>query len=408
MTKWTLQGLVAVIAVVATGFTGMLWPEVAGATRSMIGTMVPLEQVHLYDNPYPPHRSVGRVAPYQNVEPALKDGQTQDQVIVETKEGLWVKVRTWLGDKWVRDTDAIAYGSFTVVQQDVTLMGEARLYDEPRITTDTGQRLAPQQVRVTARLWTRPKSFSSVTSMMLRQAEWVRVETSWMGEKWLHNPPIYEDITPQPSDYSIKLQQQELAYLLPHAQSSEGLALAPGAYEASATYVTGFGPWSTTWYRVKLAQGDRWVAPQEGKVWTHYRVIQAPYELKTEARCSTGPLGIGEPCGQWLPKGTYQALEATGPWISLETPYGVKWIHEELARKERPEGIVPTDESIQLTADMATYAYPSTEQMAHTPGFYAPQQVQAFEKWDAGNGDVWYHFRSFSGSEWVRVPKQPS
>ena len=71
------------------------------------------------------------------------------------------------------------------------------------------------------------------------------------------------------------------------------------------------------------------------------------------------------------------------------------------ALQERPVGIVPTNEHIKLTKDSRYYLFPLTGEETHPKGYYKPQTVQAFEKWRAEDGWVFYRIHGNGVDEWV-------
>ena len=98
----------------------------------------------------------------------------------------------------------------------------------------------------------------------------------------------------------------------------------------------------------------------------------------------------------WLAPGTYEAFEISGEWKHIRLPQGGEvWVNPARALLERPEGIVKTNEKVELKKESTTYRYPLTGEVAHSKGFYKPQTVQAFEKWMAPDGTAWYHFHGY-------------
>ncbi|UJF36064.1 hypothetical protein [Paenibacillus hexagrammi] len=148
------------------------------------------------------------------------------------------------------------------------------------------------------------------------------------------------------------------------------------------------------------AAGERWIQPAS-PILTDYREVKEPVQLQTETRYFQVPqLSFDE--NNWLKPGSYDAFEASGDWVHINTEHGQVWVNAARALLERPLGIVAVDETITLTEDTETFRYPLTGELSHIKGFYSPQSVQAYEKWISDTGDIWYHFHGFGGDEWMK------
>lgn len=379
-------------------------PGKTEALRLITAEVTILNETPIYGKPDPKSKPIGTLAPMQSLS---VDRQTPeiDPPTLLTETGDWIRVNTWLGPCWIKDNDNVIYGTLTEEAREVTIMNTAGLYHSPKSDTKTGQSLSPQKVKITAKLGYIPKNAVNAISVELSRGTWYRVQTTWMGEKWIVNPAILEDVKEMPASMQIKLTEAEMAYPVRYADDGEGEIVPPGAINVIATSTEGFGPWSTTWYKAQLPQGVRWIRPKH-QILTDYREMDETVQLTTAARYFDEPMqGLDTDNNRWLPEGNYQAIEASGSWIHLETPFGPKWVNRDRILVERPEGIVPTSETVELTDETETYYFPDGESVCHTRGFFAPQLAQAFEKWESGDGFTWYRIHTFSGEEWVRVIK---
>lgn len=342
-------------------------------------------------------RPLGSISPYQNV--LLAPGAPFN-LFDERKPEEWLKVRTWLGDRWIRDDERVLYGTYEERKKTHTLIGTARLFDRPDVETDTGQSLAPQEIMTTAELRYGPKYVINATSASGKSGTWYQVETTWMGPKWILKPALMENVHAKTVDYDLKLSGAETAYEVPY-EEGKGEAVEPGIVHAIAKWQ--YSPQAFflfTWYKVSLPQGERWIKP-EHEVLEDYKPANEPVKLTTKTRYFEERMPSYDR-NVWLEPGAYKAVQIVGEWTQLETPAGLKWVNLKRALLERPEGIVPTEETVKLTAETQTYWFPATGEMCHLKGFFAPQEVQAFEKWTSPEGAVWYHIKTFSGTEWVK------
>ncbi len=342
-------------------------------------------------------RPLGSISPYQSVK--LAPGAPFN-LFDERKPEEWLKVRTWLGDRWVRDDERVLYGTYEERKKTLTLIGTERLFDRPDVETDTGQSLAPQEIMTTAELRYGPKYVIKSPRAHVQGGIWYQVETTWMGPKWIHSPALMEDVHAEAVDYDLKLTGAEIAYEVPY-EEGKGEALEQGVVHALAKWQ--YSPYAftvITWYKVRLPQGERWIKPKN-EVLEDYKALNEPVKLTTKTRYFEERMPSYDR-NVWLEPGIYKAVQNVGDWTQVETPAGLKWVNLKRALLERPEGIVPIEETVKLTAETQTYRFPSTGEMAHLKGFFAPQEVQAFEKWTSPEGAGWYHIKTFSGTEWVK------
>ncbi|KPV60918.1 hypothetical protein QJ48_02900 [Paenibacillus sp. A3] len=343
-------------------------------------------------------RPLGSISPYQNV--LLAPG-APFSFYDERKPEEWLKVRTWLGDRWIRDDERVLYGTYEERRKTLTLLNTERLFDRPDARTDTGQSLAPQEIVTTAELHYGPKYVINATSASGQTGTWYQVETTWMGPKWILKPALMEDVHAKTVDYDLKLSGAEIAYEVPYDGEGKGEAVEPGIVHAIAKWQ--YSPQAFfifTWYKVRLPQGERWIKP-EHEVLEDYKALNEPVKLTTKTRYFEERRPSYDR-NLWLEPGAYKAVQSVGDWTQLETPEGLKWVNLKRALLERPEGIVPIEETVKLTAETQTYWFPATGEMCHLKGFFTPQEVQAFERWTSPEGEVWYHIKTFSGTEWVK------
>jgi hypothetical protein len=155
------------------------------------------------------------------------------------------------------------------------------------------------------------------------------------------------------------------------------------------------------WLKVQTTQGERWVVPHNPTLRDYRELQDTSVQLQSTTRYFDQP-NMNMDSKNWLDPGIYEAFEVAGDWMHINTVHGKVWVNPKRALLERPIGIIQTDEKIALTSDTITFRYPLTGELAHLQGYYAPQTVQAYEKWTSETGEVWYHFHGFGVDEWVK------
>lgn len=356
-----------------------------------------MKEAQLYNSPEAGQKPIAALSAGQVV--TVVDSDVQENSRDQSPK--WYLVKTWIGDKWVKaDYNAIYSGRYDKADRVATLAMETPLYDYPG-TQATALRIAPQKVRITAYFDYVPASFSSATSFLMSSERWYQIDT-WIGKKWIREPSLLEDIKPEPVDYQIKLLEAEKIYLMPFYDEGKSETFDPQVIQVTGTWTTGWGPGETTWLRIELPQGERWVVLTHPAL-TDYRTMNETITLLTETRYfDKNPWAY--PSEGWLAPGEYEAFEASGDYIHIRTDQGDVWVNLSRALLERPLGIEQVDMDIQLTEDSEYFRFPAAGEISHAKGFYAPQTVRAYERWVNEDGQVFYHFRSFSGDEWVLVP----
>ncbi|SFL80296.1 hypothetical protein SAMN03159341_11016 [Paenibacillus sp. 1_12] len=358
-----------------------------------------LAETELYEDYKNPKEASASLGPLQSVKVVDVDAEWRQDEPVDV---VWYLIETtWLGNMWVHADERVMNGLLQEEERSITTIFETPLYDQPN-TRPSGLTLSPQKL----------KSDSSITYSQLRGTNamsflggggsWYRIHT-WLGDKWLLKPTLVEDILETPISFDMKLETAETAYPYPYHIEAAAEPLLSQTLRIEATWDThGFlGPSGELWYKFHLPQGERWVAPQN-KATISYKPIQETVKLSVQTRYFEKPT-LDYSMIFWLEPGEYEAFEASGAqWKHVMTPTGDKWVNPERALLERPIEIAPTDEDILLTLEDQTFDHPIEEKTAHAKGFYGPQTVHAFEKWDVGPSGVWYHFIGLSGNEWVK------
>lgn len=381
------------------GTFGVIGQHAAAAQAAYEGPIthaVIIKTTKLYNDTSGKGKSVGALSPLQTLQVV---GTDPEKVWIEPVK--WLKVKTWLGDKWIKANNIIINGKFVKTDRQVTSVYKVQLYDKPDWNATSNNWVTPQKLRVTGQITYGPTSFDTAMSVLNSSGTWYRVST-WLGDKWILDPSLLEDVAETPITFTIKLTGEENTYPYPYIVESKAQKIDPQAVRVIATWENGFGPWSMFWYKADFPDGPRWILPANPVI-PDYSVVDEMVVLPTETRYFASPqLNWHE--HNWLAAGNYEAFETSGEWKHIRTPEGEVWVNPARALLERPEGIVKTNEKIELTKETTTYRYPFTGEEAHAKGFYKPQTVQALEKWIAPDGTVWYRFKgNYELDEWVSV-----
>jgi hypothetical protein len=297
-------------------------PEPVTAKKPEMYTHVYLQKnAKLYDAHSEKKKPVGTLKAGQYV--LITDA---DQTSYWDDSPQWIKVRTWLGDKWTRyDYKSQLTGLYDATDRTITTMFNTVLYDRLG-GTPTTLALKPQKLRVSASFTNVPASAANATSLMLSIADWYEIDT-WAGKKWLRDPALKEQI--QSVSYQTKLTGTEIAYHVPSQDVKETEELAPQVVQVTGEWTFGAAHNSVSWLRVQLAQGERWISPLH-PVWKHYRVTTETFTLKQKTAASSyshpSQDGIVHTPDVTLQPGTYEAFEASGDYYHIHTDKGDLWV----------------------------------------------------------------------------------
>jgi hypothetical protein len=360
-----------------------------------------LQETPFYDSYDNPGEPVGVLTPIQGLAVKEVDAEWDTPCSPNPK---WYLVETWLGDKWIRASEGVMNGAtYTVESKMLTSVYEVALYDLPSVNTKTELSLTPQKLPSTGAIRLQQLQGSNTFSFIGGSEIWYRVET-WQGEKWILNPAILEDVKETALDYNMRLTGAEMGYPLPYLQGGKEEEIPAGVVKVLAKWDTtgSMGPRGTTTYKIQLPNGEiRWIRPKN-EVIHNQLSMDEEINLPTETRYFDKPLM--DYAKNWLEPGSYKSFEASGDWLHIHTAHGDKWVNPTRALLERPAGLQKTDVYIELTKETVYTQFPILGATAQPKGFYAPQKVQAFEKWEAPSGDIWYQFHGLSDA-WVRNPK---
>lgn len=368
----------------------------AGSTLSKTVTIS--EQADLFDSPEQSGTPIGALSAIQSLEVDWKEGALSREDPAQL--GDWIRVKTWLGPKWIRDGAGVLYGGFADERKEVTLLNTVALYDGPDLDKETGASIGPQQLHVTGSIAYSPKNADTARQFNAGSGTWYRVKT-WLGDKWIKDPAILEHLPVWKKSYAMKLTGDETAYPVPYEAEGKGEKVAAGVVQVTAFGWEGKGPWSPHWYQIEWKGGTRWIAPKQ-EVFKYYWTADKTLEIGEGVYYSDEPYSYVTAEDHLLAPGTYQAVEASGEWVRLQSSGGSKWISLR-ALMDDPNVIVSTEEEVEVDGETESYYFPVDGELFHSKGHYSEEKVRAYEKWTAGDGTVWYNLASSGEVEWVKV-----
>gem|GEM_PF-1931062 len=354
-----------------------------------------LEPVPLYDDYTRPGTSVGAVGALQTL--TVKEVVNSN---TGARSAAWYLVGTWLGDKWLRGDERVVWGTYEPQEQKLTTRSELPLYGQWNGPAEGS--ISMQQVRSIGHL-----HYCSMSGSLLEPPpecgnDAYLVET-WAGPKWLMNPPLVEDLPEEAYTAEFTILEQVPFFDQP-ASADFNLPFTLDYVQPSKVQVTARKVLNENviWYKIRLPEGDKWILPM-GRTLDNVQPVSATIQLPTGARLCENPnlecFFSNESAGP----GAYEAAEQWNDWYLIRTDRGMKWVNPPEALRERPLGIQPANEQVQLLATTTTYRTPDTKGVAgHLAGFFAPQYVDAFEKWTSPSGEQWYRVHTSETQEWVR------
>jgi hypothetical protein len=370
--------------------------------------LVILSETKLLEDYRNPNSVVGSLSGIQMVQVACSLQQRDCLAKENGKE--FIRVKTWMGEKWIEDDNKITAGGYWETESDITIVNEMVMYDHPNISVfmdESSQVLLPQKVHVTAKYQYLYKGAHTARAM-LEAPMWYRISTDEFGEKWIENPFVPEDVKEQLSDMIIKFKGNELLYDYPFVGSGKGVLASPGIRQLVSRTSIRAGVQSTYWYKVQMDDGTfKWALdyPADNRPLTQFDLSNEKITLRTATRYFDIDGESGPTLQNWLQPGDYVADKVNNEWARIETPYGWKIVNLERAPFERPQGIIEAREIVKLTPETLTYYFPSIGQVCHVAGTFTSQDAPSFEKWVSPEGVNWYHISTYSGIVWV--PEKP-
>ncbi|WP_144029022.1 WG repeat-containing protein [Paenibacillus rigui] len=367
----------------------------SAATKNPTFQVTVLEPTELFEDYRHPDASVGTVSALQTLTVKGTDSGSAEQ------KPSWYLVETWLGDRWIHSDDRVVKGAYERKEQTITTMTELPFYSS--LNSPPEGLIAKQQVKSTAHIQYCGVSRAATDDPAQCSSDLYLIET-WAGPKWLVNPPIVEKIPEEAYSAEFTILEQ-LPYFDKPASADYNLPFTldyvqPSKVQVTARKVLGE---HRIWYKIHLPQGDKWIIPM-GRTLDNVKQIQQTIELMTEAGLCDNPNMECFFSNEKVPAGSYPAVAQWNDWYYIQTDdRGMKWVNPAESLREKPLGTEPTSEKVQLLSTTTTYRTPDTAGIAgHLAGFFAPQYVDAFERWTSSSGELWYRVHTSETQEWVR------
>ncbi|WP_438444814.1 hypothetical protein [Gorillibacterium sp. sgz5001074] len=349
--------------------------------------------------------------PYYVIPNALKnkaegDLEPQTVEVLEAETGwawndAWWKIKTPDGSRWVKTRPA---GIAAPAPETVTLLEETPIYPAPDESSGPSARLSPQDVRVVdaGSRWFCSEPVCPGEDRM----KWVKIETSWLGDQWIHLPYYalgrVEPMGPETQFYSYT----EL-FGLPYAYDGINRQVRREGPVFLKTDAVFEGP-AGKLYRVE--DEDDHV-----RLWTWsvgQKVTPAAEKLTRKAPISLYKLPMTrfdeEPSAVLEPQ-TVEVFEKIAPAYYLDD-----WFHVRAGEAEgwfsplysQPEDPVPEKVALDLGAEVTElFRYPGGQATLNY-GRLGPQTVHPDASWTGKEGTRWYRIPTYLGPAWIALDGQ--
>ncbi|UUZ92645.1 hypothetical protein LJK87_46290 [Paenibacillus sp. P25] len=376
--------------------------------------LVVLAETNLLDDYKNPDSIVGSITGMQMVE--VSCGLNESSCLANAGGKEYIRIKTWMGDKWIEDDNKISAGGYWETDRDITIVQEMKLYDQPNVgiyykDQPPQEMLTPQKVHVTA-MYRYLYKGAHTGRAMLEAPEWYRISTQ-QGQKWIVDPFIPEDKQKdeRPTDRVMKLTGNEWLYDYPYVAAGKGVKATPGIVQAVARVQFNIKTQIYVWSKLRLQDGTyKWVKEyplleNESGPLMEFDLVNEKITLRTATRYFDIDGDSSLSLQNWLQPGTYTADKVNNGWARVQTPFGWKVVNLDRAPLERPQGITEAQEIVKLTPETQTYYFPLTGEVCHQAGTFQDQEALSFEKWISPQGVHWYHISTYSGIVWV--PEKP-
>lgn len=300
----------------------------------------------------------------------------------------WWKISTLFGPKWISPEP----WNVDVPPPDrITLTVETPLYATQDDTTEPTAVLTPQEVKVTGaqKQW----FYSNDPS----EKRWIRIQTSWLGQQWVHLPVSRVGHVSPVDRYEYYAMQ----YLLPDPSDNGPLYSMAGPRFKSlvneTVHITGeYKNVYDTWYQVETPDGPRYVWEKGIPVTRQTETVT----LKSETPLLANPQNYNQQV-LVLPPQTVTAFEkVTGTTMyHIQTELGDAWVDPSYSE---PTNTMKSDVKLELLQPQLLYRFP--HQRFELTGFtLRAGTVQPTAVWTSPEGATWYLLESNAGKVWFTV-----
>ncbi|EJR45142.1 hypothetical protein IIM_05042, partial [Bacillus cereus VD107] len=281
----------------------------------------------------PKRFSLNRVF-YAYNSPSLTSGiaggfAPQDVDILDERPGGWIKINTWMGDKWVlKEEKKIAMNKNFFIYHNPSLSGGVICECEPqyvtvveeltngwvKIETMAGHKwILPNEKKIYMNknffFYNNPSLSSGIVSEAAPQPVgvieekdgWVRIHT-WLGYKWI-----------LPNEKKLYIDRDFVSYDRPSTDGNRLVYFGP----QTVTVVEEKG----TWVNIRTDNGGlQWVnTKEEEQKWIDFPTVFFAYD---------NPNFSSNVAGKFAPQSVPVVREQAGGWVLIKTGLGDKWVNK--------------------------------------------------------------------------------
>jgi len=212
------------------------------------------------------------------------------------KFGNWYRVKTWVGDKWIKQTADFMTSDPVTDSTRITLTKNTNVYSLPSSNTTLLFSVAPQ----------------TVTSVA-KYNNWYKIHT-WKGDYWIL-PSNFLTGEAVDSSFDLLIMEKNSIYSSPTAIKSDSV-IGPQVVHVKKTWAD--------WYQIQTWLGDKWLRPTNSVAWNPI--------VDTQSVKLTSTTNMYEyPSAQTTVKGTLSpqtvtSFESLNGWYHIKTWLGNLWV----------------------------------------------------------------------------------
>lgn len=255
---------IAIISVLLLA-TSLVFAEPTKAEPNNPTHLYLLQETKIYNSRSMTAKSAARLTKHQVVT------VVETYVDPKSKRVQWYKVKTWIGNKWIK---AEAYqkvsentykfdftllpGTYKKENLNITSVYPLNLYNYPAESgVGEPKQIQPQKLHVMASIKQDPINWDNLSDIESQSGTWYQINTS-NGKKWIYNPDFLEQVVEKPVSYTVILTGKEKFYPHPFPVDTTSLSFENKEVEVVAEWVNGIRANQRTWLKVRLPQGDYW------------------------------------------------------------------------------------------------------------------------------------------------------
>lgn len=327
------------------------------------------------------HQAEGIIAPQEGIQ--VLSGE-----LTWATGGSWWQINTWLGPKWIL---VKSWDIDVAPPERLNLYEDTPIYASKDDSLEPSAILSPQEVHVTGaeKKWFLPDDKTGKS--------WVRIQTSWLGDQWVHLP-VKRIGYIKPVDYYFYYNYQMLLndpnYTGPYASMAGPMF---DSLQNQTVHVTGeFVSVYDKTYQIETEKGPK-IALERGNLverTTEKITLNSDTPFYTIPGTATSFMRILHP----------QTLTAFEKFVGstmyhVHTDLGDGWVNLE---DSEPTDMTKTDVTIQLNGKHQLFRFP--KQAFHISGANLEQMsVKPVAYWKDPDGFLWYQLRRNDDVMWFML-----